>query len=83
MIEADSVHSTPRIDSSSLRAFDDLEEKVCDSDHLAEIALDLSHDVINRSDAREAELAFLMMQIVRKECQQLKADYCAAYEDGE
>ena len=51
--------------------------------HLAEIALDLSHDVINRSDAREAVLAFLMMQIVRKECQQLKADYCAAYEDGE
>jgi hypothetical protein len=47
MIEADSVHSTPRTDSSSLRAFDDLEEKVCDSDRLAEIALDLSHDVIN------------------------------------
>jgi hypothetical protein len=44
MIEADSVHSTPRTDSSSLRAFDDLEEKVCDSDHLAEIALDLSHE---------------------------------------
>jgi hypothetical protein len=39
MIEADSVHSTPPVSSSSLKAFSDREARVCDPDRPSEIAL--------------------------------------------
>jgi hypothetical protein len=82
MTKADSVHSTPPTNTSAdtpVLTFHDLEPRICDLDRLTEIALHLDCDVINNSDAREAELVVLMMQIVRRETQQLKSDFYVAY----
>jgi hypothetical protein len=66
-----------------LRAFHDLEPKICDLGRLAEMALELCLVVINESDSRGASHAALMAEIVLERAEQLKADYYAAYKGEE
>jgi hypothetical protein len=86
MTQADSVHSTPRINSLSGTepnldlAYRRLEDRVHDLDRLAEITEGLMSDLLNNpEDLRCHELLATMVEILREKVRSFRATYIGWY----